>query len=116
MRGSCHICKEPTEQTCTDCKINLDATVYICQKVACMDEHEKYYCSGPNRQIRSVAEGVVEAFAMVPTQRYLLRMRPGIPGHQVVKLLTILSEKLGIQSVGVYESEVLQVITTEGEQ
>lgn len=44
----CHVCGEPTLIACSDCQINFAATVYVCVKTACRDEHErKCYGSKP---------------------------------------------------------------------
>jgi hypothetical protein len=37
----CHVCGEQTLWACSDCRINLGTTVYVCQKAKCRDEHEK---------------------------------------------------------------------------
>ena len=46
--AKCHVCDSATEFACSDCRINLHATVNVCEKPACRDEHEKFYCAGPN--------------------------------------------------------------------
>lgn len=48
----CHICDAPTDLACSDCRINLRATVYVCGRGECRDEHERRYCAGPQRQIK----------------------------------------------------------------
>lgn len=37
----CHICGDQTLLACSDCRINLAATVYVCQRSSCRDEHER---------------------------------------------------------------------------
>lgn len=37
----CHVCGEQTLLACSDCQINFAATVYVCQKSACRDAHER---------------------------------------------------------------------------
>lgn len=46
----CHICKIPTQSACSDCRIDLAATVFVCGKKACIDEHERLYCSAKLRE------------------------------------------------------------------
>lgn len=36
----CSICKVATDMACADCQILLSATIYVCAKSACRDEHE----------------------------------------------------------------------------
>ena len=44
----CHVCGTQTLLACSDCRINFQATVYVCSKPACRDEHErKCYGSKP---------------------------------------------------------------------
>jgi hypothetical protein len=44
----CHVCGEQTLLACSDCQINFGATVYVCSKPSCRDEHErKCYGSKP---------------------------------------------------------------------
>lgn len=40
-RKVCHVCGEQTLFACSDCRINFAATVYVCTKPACRDEHER---------------------------------------------------------------------------
>jgi hypothetical protein len=47
----CHICDQHTELKCSDCMINLKAEVFVCENPKCLDEHEKRYCAGPQRQV-----------------------------------------------------------------
>lgn len=37
----CHVCDEPTLFACSDCQIDFHATVYVCAKRSCRDEHER---------------------------------------------------------------------------
>lgn len=37
----CHVCDDQTTFACSDCAIDLRATVYVCSKLRCRDEHEK---------------------------------------------------------------------------
>lgn len=44
----CHVCGNQTLLACSDCQINFAATVYVCARSACRDEHErKCYGSKP---------------------------------------------------------------------
>lgn len=38
-KKKCHVCKIQTLFACSDCQINLSATVYICGKAACRNSH-----------------------------------------------------------------------------
>jgi hypothetical protein len=55
---ACHICGKPTDMACSDCQINLRATVYVCPDSTCRDEHEKRYCAGSDRQVPKPTEYV----------------------------------------------------------
>jgi hypothetical protein len=37
----CSVCGTPTGLACSDCRIDLQTTVYVCQSADCRDEHEK---------------------------------------------------------------------------
>lgn len=54
----CHICGEQTLLACSDCQINLAATVYVCGKVDCRREHERR-CSGSPQPATQPAPGMV---------------------------------------------------------
>ena len=41
----CHVCGTQTLYACSDCQINLNATVYVCGKNECRDTHEQNLCS-----------------------------------------------------------------------
>jgi hypothetical protein len=41
----CHVCGEQTLMACSDCRINLGATVYVCGKRKCREAHDRV-CSG----------------------------------------------------------------------
>ena len=36
----CHVCGKQTLYACSDCQINFNATVYVCQSSKCRDAHE----------------------------------------------------------------------------
>lgn len=68
----CHICEKPTDVACSDCAINLNATVYVCVSSTCRQTHEYSYCSGPNRQISNeftVARLGMPAAVVVKTRK-----------------------------------------------
>lgn len=46
-KKKCHVCGQQTLLACSECRINFDATVYVCKKSKCRDEHEMkcYSCS-----------------------------------------------------------------------
>ena len=47
-RKCCHVCGDQTLFASSDCQINFNATVYVCGKRACREEHErKCYGSKP---------------------------------------------------------------------
>lgn len=37
----CHVCGDQTLFACSDCQINLKATVYVCGKIACRTTHDE---------------------------------------------------------------------------
>lgn len=37
---TCHVCGDATNLCCSDCAINFGASVYVCSKSSCRDEHE----------------------------------------------------------------------------
>jgi predicted RNA-binding Zn-ribbon protein involved in translation (DUF1610 family) len=39
--GPCVICGKVTYWACSDCRIDTQTTVYVCNKTECRDEHEK---------------------------------------------------------------------------
>jgi hypothetical protein len=41
----CHVCGDQTLLACSDCQINLAATVYVCGKRECRMRHDEL-CSG----------------------------------------------------------------------
>lgn len=45
----CHVCGDQTLFACSNCQINFAATVYVCAKSACRDEHERK-CAGDGRK------------------------------------------------------------------
>lgn len=40
-KKKCHVCGEQTLFACSDCRINFQATVYVCAKDSCQDAHEQ---------------------------------------------------------------------------
>lgn len=40
-KKKCHICGKQTLYACSDCQIDLGATVYVCSSSDCRDAHEK---------------------------------------------------------------------------
>jgi hypothetical protein len=36
----CHVCGNTTQMACSDCRIDLGVTIYVCAKTACRDTHE----------------------------------------------------------------------------
>lgn len=41
----CHVCGARTLMACSDCRINLGATVHVCGKRSCREAHDRL-CSG----------------------------------------------------------------------
>lgn len=39
-KKKCHICGRETLLACSDCQIDLGATVYVCSSSTCRDSHE----------------------------------------------------------------------------
>lgn len=37
----CHVCGDKTDLACSNCAINFLATVHVCSKSSCRDEHER---------------------------------------------------------------------------
>ncbi len=37
----CSVCGKPTDMACSDCRIDLQTTVFVCAETPCLDEHEK---------------------------------------------------------------------------
>jgi hypothetical protein len=37
----CHVCGEPTEIACADCRIDLGTSVFVCGKQECREKHEQ---------------------------------------------------------------------------
>lgn len=54
----CHVCGVQTLYACSDCRINFNATVYVCTKSTCRDAHErKCYSFGPEGR-GTIAEAI----------------------------------------------------------
>lgn len=57
----CHVCGSPTSLCCSDCRINFDASVYVCSKAACRDAHDlKCYGDSPLKTSTSLAPGLLD--------------------------------------------------------
>ena len=46
----CHICEDKTDLACSDCRITFGASVYVCSKPFCRNEHERGYCCKPSQR------------------------------------------------------------------
>src|SRR5271157_1585780 len=40
-KGNCVVCDNITEWACSDCRIDTQTTVWVCNRTKCRDEHEK---------------------------------------------------------------------------
>lgn len=49
----CHICGAQTLLACSDCRLNLSATVYVCGKRECREAHDRV-CSGQRTSMASL--------------------------------------------------------------
>ena len=69
--AECHVCGDQTFLACSDCRINFTATVWVCKKSSCRDEHEKL-CAGDGHKVlipRPKYEALMAG--MLAIQRYL---------------------------------------------
>lgn len=64
MAGKCHVCKEPTEMCCSDCAIDLGASVYVCGKRECREHHDTH-CPG-TREDAPFDWGALAALRKIP--------------------------------------------------
>ena len=53
-KNRCHVCGDPTQMACSDCRIDLQTTVFVCSKKSCRDEHETK-CRGTAVKVGGVA-------------------------------------------------------------
>ena len=55
----CSVCKSVTDEACSDCRIDLSTTVYVCHARQCRNEHEKK-CPGMLQQERAAIQQVIK--------------------------------------------------------
>lgn len=51
----CRVCGDHTFYACSNCQINLGATIYVCQRSECRNEHEKK-CSGDDSMLLALQQ------------------------------------------------------------
>lgn len=64
-KSKCHVCQQPTDMACSDCKIDLGATVYVCGKSACTMVHD---CRCPHELIGQIEKLNEQIGGRNPTQ------------------------------------------------
>lgn len=52
----CHICGEQTSTCCSDCRIDLGASVYVCAKRDCREEHDRRCPGVLRKQVEKLAK------------------------------------------------------------
>lgn len=50
----CTVCGSPTDIACSDCRIDFQTTIYVCNTSKCQDEHELKCSSCLRRQLENV--------------------------------------------------------------
>ena len=61
----CHICGDQTLLACADCAINFGATVYVCHKSLCHDEHEIKCYNAAKQEIKKLRTVIVSIYSLI---------------------------------------------------
>lgn len=62
-KNLCSVCNDATLYACSDCQIDLAATVYVCPKPACRDAHEPkcpFHLKAENESLKAERDRALE--------------------------------------------------------
>lgn len=110
-KNRCHICKIQTLQACSDCRIDLNVTVYVCEKKECRDFHESKCSYWLREALRAERESerkrVLESEQVVGIKsrlEFYLSLIPGIAGLSDDEYFKTLEGKISKDAISAFQS------------